>query len=79
MTAATCELVQLFETGDLQSLILLVGRAWLRRYYPESRHASLVVDMGPFAPASQVVFTSSGDSVSDLELTRLEVEERTSA
>lgn len=44
---------------DLTLVLMQVAREWIKRAYPESRFASLVVDMGESAPVTRVVFTSS--------------------
>lgn len=36
------ELIGLFDAGDLQGLLLAVGRNWLDTYYPDAEYASLV-------------------------------------
>lgn len=53
------ELVSMFEAGDLQALLLAVGRAWISRYFPSSDHATFVVDHGNGKMASMLVISSS--------------------
>lgn len=44
---------------DLTAILLQIGREWIKRNYPESRFASLVVDTGENTPVTRVIITSS--------------------
>ena len=44
---------------DLTAVMLQIGREWIKRNYPQSRFASLVVDTGENTPVTRVVITSS--------------------